>query len=70
MADQVVELLHELNRVDGQTIVLVTHDANIGASVPRLIHMRDGQLVTDERRIGDGQFPPDAQRAVPTSPRG
>jgi putative ABC transport system ATP-binding protein len=56
MADQVVELLHELNRVDGQTIVLVTHDAGIGASVPRLIHMRDGRLVRDERRGGPGQL--------------
>jgi putative ABC transport system ATP-binding protein len=64
MADQVVELLHELNHVDGQTIVLVTHDVSIGASVPRVIHMRDGRLVTDERRVGDGQFEPGAQRAV------
>src|SRR6266542_4365957 len=65
MADQVVELLHELNHVEGQTIVLVTHDASIGASVPRLIHMRDGRLVKDERRIGNGQFEPGAQRGVP-----
>jgi putative ABC transport system ATP-binding protein len=64
MADQVMELLHELNHVDGQTIVLVTHDASIGTSVPRLIRMRDGRLVTDERRVGDGQFEPGAQRAV------
>jgi putative ABC transport system ATP-binding protein len=68
MADQVVELLHELNHVDGQTIVLVTHDASIGTSVPRLIHMRDGRLVTDERRVGDGQFEPGAQRAVVQPP--
>ena len=50
MADQVVDLLHELNRVDGQTILLVTHDAGIGASAQRLIHMRDGRLVRDDRR--------------------
>ena len=49
MADQIVDLLHELNRVDGQTILLVTHDAGIGASAQRLIHMRDGRLVRDER---------------------
>jgi len=64
MAEQVVELLHELNRVDGQTIVLVTHDAGIGASVPRLVHMRDGRLVRDERRTANGQFDPAAQRAA------
>jgi putative ABC transport system ATP-binding protein len=49
-ADQVVELLHELNRRDGQTIVLVTHDLAIGESAGRLIRMRDGRLVGDELR--------------------
>jgi putative ABC transport system ATP-binding protein len=51
MAEQVVDLLHQLNRVDGQTIVLVTHDADIGAAAQRLISMRDGRLVNDERRV-------------------
>ncbi|MFF0558396.1 ABC transporter ATP-binding protein [Streptomyces sp. NPDC004266] len=50
MADQVMDLLCELNRDEGQTIVLVTHDSAIGARVPRLIRMRDGQLVDDVRR--------------------
>ncbi len=49
MASQVVDLLHELNKVDGQTIVLVTHDATIGRSASRLIRMRDGRLVDDEQ---------------------
>jgi putative ABC transport system ATP-binding protein len=51
MADQVIALLHELNREDGQTIVLVTHDAAVGASAGRLVRMRDGLLVGDERRL-------------------
>ncbi|MFI8287556.1 ABC transporter ATP-binding protein [Streptomyces sp. NPDC085614] len=50
MADQVMDLLCELNRDEGQTIVLVTHDGAIGARVPRLIRMRDGRLVDDVRR--------------------
>jgi putative ABC transport system ATP-binding protein len=50
MADQVIALLHELNREDGQTIVLVTHDAAVGGSAGRLVRMRDGLLVGDERR--------------------
>jgi len=49
MATQVIDLLHELNRVDGQTIVLVTHDPVIGESAGRLIRMRDGRLVGDEQ---------------------
>src|SRR6266540_4633164 len=50
MATQVVDLLHELNRQDGQTIVLVTHDPLIGESAGRLLHMRDGRLVGDDQR--------------------
>ncbi|MEV6616658.1 ABC transporter ATP-binding protein [Streptomyces sp. NPDC051051] len=50
MADQVMDLLCELNRDEGQTIVLVTHDSAIGARVPRLIRMRDERLVDDVRQ--------------------
>ncbi|MER7956934.1 ABC transporter ATP-binding protein [Streptomyces sp. NPDC096030] len=50
MADQVMDLLCELNQDEGQTIVLVTHDSAIGARVPRLIRMRDGRLVDDVRQ--------------------
>ncbi|MCM1944667.1 ABC transporter ATP-binding protein [Streptomyces sp. G2] len=50
MADQIMDLLCELNQDEGQTIVLVTHDSAIGARVPRLIRMRDGRLVDDVRR--------------------
>jgi putative ABC transport system ATP-binding protein len=61
-ATQVVDLLHELNRVDGQTIVLVTHDATIGESAGRLIRMRDGRLVEDERLRPAGDPRMDAHR--------
>jgi putative ABC transport system ATP-binding protein len=50
MAGQVIELLHRLNDDEGQTIVLVTHDLGIGRDLPRLVTMRDGRLVDDERR--------------------
>jgi len=50
MAESVMELLIDLNETQGQTIVLVTHDASIGARVPRLVTMRDGRLVEDVRR--------------------
>ena len=51
MAVQIMDLLVELNRDDGQTIVLVTHDAGIGERVPRLVIMRDGSLVDDIHRL-------------------
>jgi putative ABC transport system ATP-binding protein len=64
MADQIMELLHELNRVEGQTIVLVTHDPGIGMSCERLLRLRDGRIVADERHVADGQWLPDSQRSL------
>jgi putative ABC transport system ATP-binding protein len=49
MADAVMDLLCELNEADGQTIVLVTHDDSVGARAGRLVRMRDGRLIADER---------------------
>ena len=42
-AGDIMGLLEELNR-DGLTVVLVTHDAAIGATAGRLIRMRDGAI--------------------------
>jgi putative ABC transport system ATP-binding protein len=50
MAGAVMDLLCELNRDEGQTIVLVTHDAAIGQRAPRLVRMRDGELADDLRQ--------------------
>ena len=47
-ATSIVELLKELNR-DGLTLVLVTHDPSIGSQAQRLIQMRDGAIVSEER---------------------
>ncbi|MCX5230381.1 ABC transporter ATP-binding protein [Streptomyces sp. NBC_00233] len=61
MADQVMDLLCELNQDESQTIVLVTHDSAIGARAPRLIRMHDGQLVDDVRQTVTARAPiPDA----------
>lgn len=45
-SDAIMNLLKKLNR-DGQTIVMVTHDAEIAASAQRQIMMRDGKIVDD-----------------------
>ena len=34
---------------DGSTLVLITHDPNIAGEFPRRLHMRDGEIVEDER---------------------
>ncbi|GAA3428492.1 ABC transporter ATP-binding protein [Streptosporangium sandarakinum] len=42
----VMELLHELHQ-GGTTVVVITHDNEIAASLPRRIRMRDGRIVSD-----------------------
>jgi putative ABC transport system ATP-binding protein len=44
----VLGVLHELGS-DGSTLVLITHDVNIAGEFPRRLHMRDGEIVEDER---------------------
>jgi putative ABC transport system ATP-binding protein len=43
---EVTELLRELNRKFQQTIVVVSHDAEVAAACDRTLRMRDGQFVT------------------------
>ncbi|WP_405097841.1 ABC transporter ATP-binding protein [Micromonospora sp. NBC_01412] len=45
----VVELLRELNS-DGTTVVVITHDRELAAALPRQISMRDGAIVADTAR--------------------
>jgi ABC-type lipoprotein export system ATPase subunit len=44
-SQEIMDLLREVNRRRGQTIVLVTHAQEIGAQVDRVIHMHDGRVV-------------------------
>lgn len=50
---EVLDLLRQY-RAEGQTIVLVTHDARVASAADRVIRMRDGSLV-GETRIEDSR---------------
>jgi ABC-type lipoprotein export system ATPase subunit len=41
---EVLELLRRFNKERGQTLLLVTHDTEVGAFCDRVIHMRDGLI--------------------------
>jgi putative ABC transport system ATP-binding protein len=43
--DEILRLFRRLHREEGQTIVLVTHDAEVGGACDRVIRMRDGLVV-------------------------
>ncbi len=44
----VLQLLLELNRIEGTTLVLVTHDPVLAAYAGRRIVLRDGLIISDE----------------------
>jgi putative ABC transport system ATP-binding protein len=43
-----LDLLEELNRSDGLTFVLASHDAQVIARAGRVVRLRDGRVVADE----------------------
>jgi putative ABC transport system ATP-binding protein len=49
-ATAVMDLLADLN-AEGLTLIVVTHDEDVGRRADRLVTMRDGRIVTDERLV-------------------
>jgi len=49
----VLELLLDLNRREGATLVVVTHDPAIASHATRHITLRDGRLVSDDGPAGE-----------------
>src|SRR3989449_6411242 len=46
---QVMDLLVRLNRENGQTFVVVTHDPAVAARGHRILQMKNGQIVKESR---------------------
>jgi putative ABC transport system ATP-binding protein len=61
----VLQLLLELNRSEGTTLVLVTHDPMLADYATRRIVLRDGLIVSDERSPARPEPALSASAAVP-----
>jgi putative ABC transport system ATP-binding protein len=48
---EVLEMLRRFNREHGQTVILVTHDPEVGAACDRIVLTRDGLIVDEERPV-------------------
>jgi putative ABC transport system ATP-binding protein len=48
-SEEIMALFEDLNRA-GRTIIMVTHDEEVAAHARRVIRVRDGLVVADERR--------------------
>jgi putative ABC transport system ATP-binding protein len=47
----ILDLLLQLNRAEGTTLVLVTHDPALAKHATRIITLRDGLVISDETQI-------------------
>jgi putative ABC transport system ATP-binding protein len=47
----VLDTMEDLRRESGTTLVLVTHDVEIATRADRRIHLRDGRIDREERRL-------------------
>jgi ABC-type lipoprotein export system ATPase subunit len=72
--DQVIELLHRINRQIGATVVSVTHDGAMAAAMSRTVTIREGGVGAEGRRgqeyavvgrDGSVQLPPDVLEMLP-----
>jgi putative ABC transport system ATP-binding protein len=48
-AAEILDLIERLNRDNGQTFVLVTHDPRVAERAGRILRMRDGRIESEER---------------------
>ena len=54
---EVMLMFSELNR-NGRTVILITHEDDIAAYAKRVIRLRDGLIIDDQRRVSVGAEPP------------
>jgi putative ABC transport system ATP-binding protein len=53
-SDEIVQLLRRATDDWGRTVILVTHDPHIAAHADRIIFLKDGQIVDENRLKGHG----------------
>jgi putative ABC transport system ATP-binding protein len=62
-AQEVIGAMRRLNRDEGVTFALVTHDVDLAAQTDRMIRLKDGKVVSDQLRVAQplrlSDVPPD-----------
>lgn len=61
--EEIITILKKLNQ-EGKTIIMVTHEKEIARHAKRIIHMRDGEIISDERKGAEPQGRLSGSKAV------
>jgi putative ABC transport system ATP-binding protein len=48
-SDRIIELIKELHRVKGATIILVTHESQVADQSQRILTLEDGEIIADRK---------------------
>ena len=67
---EIMDTLVSLNREQGVTVIIVTHEADIAAYADRVLTMRDGRIITDETKAKPGAAGVSAQALARASGEG
>ena len=46
--EQILKLIDELNRKEGKTVLMVTHERSVGKMADKIIHLKDGKIIKNE----------------------
>jgi macrolide transport system ATP-binding/permease protein len=64
---EIMEVLTKLNREQGLTVIIVTHDPDMAAYADRVVTFRDGAIISDTRKDGAGARAGVGGNAAPTT---
>ena len=56
-SNEIMQTLSSLNREQGVTIIVVTHEPDVAAFADRVLTMRDGQIISDAKNTGRDKTP-------------
>lgn len=55
-SEKIIELIFNLNKEAGTTLILVTHDLDLAAKTGRIIRIKGGKIISDEKTVSEPGF--------------
>lgn len=55
-SEKIIELIFNLNKEAGTTLILVTHDLDLAGKTGRIIRIKGGKIISDEKTVSEPGF--------------